>query len=162
MTQSKLDSILSEYAARLEQQAARGRAERDRTEEWAARFETLLTSVAEPLFESLKAQLEAAGHGAGVVHKAAPPKSGGTLSRSLMLRVAPRGYQGKLSDAQALLPALTIYGDLHGEKVVITETIGTPGGGGSSGGGTPYAIEKVTDKLLQSHLEHVLQRSLLG
>lgn len=144
-----LKKLLDVYDARR-----RGEVEREqRAKEEEARFLTdfaeLRRSVIRPVFEAAGAMLEERGHRCSITEQEFTAGSEGRISEAgITMRIVPSGTRAPLHEDQHSLSITT----RHYNKTVWINSGESPSSGGLAGAQGTFALDKVTQELVEEEL----------
>jgi hypothetical protein len=158
---NQLKSILGTYDAKLAEQERLEAVKRAADAAFPVRFATLKAETIRPAIQEFVDVLSAHGHEATArEQEESSSAAGGVSYAAISLRVIPKPFAHRSTDAPKTFIEITFSANRSGRKIIVSSTSTLMSAGGSVGKRGEYEIEAMTGKVIAEHVLQALQEAL--
>ena len=152
-----LEKIIGDYDAKLAEAERVDAANRAAHAAFPGRFAELRTKLIQPALQEIAGMLNTRGHETTVREQdESSTASGGVKSAAITLRVVPRPFAGRATEANSITVEVTFSANRNARKVTVSSTNTMIGHGGNVGKRGEYEIDAVTTDVVAGHVIQTL------
>jgi hypothetical protein len=160
---SQLEKIIGDYDAKLTEAARVEAAKREADAGFPERFVTLKAKTVRPALQEIADMLNAHGHDAALhEQEEASSTITGFKSASISLRIVPKPFVRKSTDANPSAVEIVFSAKRSERKVTVSSTNTLVSAGGSIGKRGEYDIDAVTSDVVTTHVLQTLNEAFGG
>ncbi|HEY3818027.1 MAG TPA: hypothetical protein VGL81_12695 [Polyangiaceae bacterium] len=160
---TQLKKIIGDYDDKLAELERVEKAKREAHAAFPGRFVTLKTQVIHPAIQEIADMLNERGHVASVRDQEdSSTAEGGIKSAAISLRVVPKPFAVKASEANAVSIEVTFSANRAERKVAVSSTNTMINHGGTVGKRGEYEVDAVTPDVVTTHVIQTLAEAFGG
>ncbi|HEY5240173.1 MAG TPA: hypothetical protein VIJ22_01855 [Polyangiaceae bacterium] len=154
---TQLKKIIGDYDEKLAEIERTDKAKRESHAAFPARFVTLKTQTIQPAIQEIADMLNERGHVATVREQEdSSTAEGGIKSAAISLRVVPKPFAVKATEANAIAIEITFSANRAERKVAVSSTNTMINHGGTVGKRGEYEVDAVTADVVTTHVIQTL------
>jgi hypothetical protein len=160
---SQLKKIVGDYDEKLAEAERVDAARRTALAAFPGRFVTLKKETIWPAIQEIADMLNERGHAASVREQEdSSSAEGGVKSAAISLRIVPKPFAQKATEANAITIEITFSANRSERKVAVSSTNTMINHGGTVGKRGEYEVDAVTAEVVTTHIIQTLSEAFGG